>query len=115
MDCAFFSKDEVGMALRAFTRQAGIPNEVHFDRSAEQMVPHSDFKRAIRELSIKWINSEPCSHRQNCADNMIGIIKGKWKRRTIFERIPKNCWSFGLAWEDNIYSCTSYKDCTTGV
>ena len=52
---SLFRKAEVGMALRAFARQVGIPNELHFDRAAEQMGPQSDLKCAISESSIKWI------------------------------------------------------------
>ena len=47
-----FSKVEVGMVLRAFTRQVGIPNELHFDRADEQMVPHRNLQYTIREFSI---------------------------------------------------------------
>ena len=103
------------MALRAFARQVGIPNELHFDIAADQMGPHINFQRAIREFRFEWINSEPCSPWQNCADNLIGIIKGKWKLRTVRRRTPKNYWSFGLVWEADIYSHTSYKGGTTGM
>ena len=47
------SKAVVGMALRALARQVGIPNELHFDRAAEQMGPHSDFQCAIRGFRIE--------------------------------------------------------------
>ena len=35
-----FSKAEVGTEIRVFARQVGIPNELHFDRTAEKMVPN---------------------------------------------------------------------------
>ena len=108
-----FSKAEVGMAHRAFKRQVGITNELHFDRASEQMGPHSNLQCDIREFRIEWRNPEPCSPWQNRADNMIGTIKGKWKRRTVLWRIPKNCWSFRLVWESEIYSRTLYKCGTT--
>ena len=79
------------------------------------MVPHSGLQCAIREFGINWINSEPYSPWQNCAENLIGLIKGKWKRGTVRWIIQKNCWSFVLVWEPDIYSCTSYKDGTTGM
>ena len=48
-------------------------------------------------------------------ESLIVIIKGKWKQRTFCRRITRNCWSFGLVWEAEIYSRTSYKDGTTGM
>ena len=51
----FLSKDEFGIALRELAILVGIPNELHFDRAAEQMGPQSDLKCAISESSIKWI------------------------------------------------------------
>ena len=56
-----FSKAKVVMVLRAFRRQVGIPNEMHFDREADSMGQYSDLQYFIREFSIEWINSEPCS------------------------------------------------------
>ena len=90
-----FIKAEVGMSLRAFERQIGIPNELPFDRAAEQIVLNGNFQCAIRGFSIELINSEPGSPWHNRADNLIGIIKGMWKRRTVYRRIPKKCWSLG--------------------
>ena len=111
----FFSKDEVGMELRSFTRRLGIPNELHFDGADEQMGYHRNFQYAIREFRIEWRNSESCSPWQNRANNLIIIIKEEWKQRTVRRRIPKNFWSFGLAWEAEIYSHTLYKGGTTGM
>ena len=110
-----FSKAEVGMALSAFARQVGIPNELRFDRAADHMGLHRNSQCAIRKFRIECINSETCSPCQNRADNLIGIIKGGWKRRTDRQRIHKNCWSFGLVWEADMYSHTSYKGFTTGM
>ena len=47
-----FIKDEVGMELRAFEKQLVIPNELHFDRAADHIGPHSNFQCAIREFRI---------------------------------------------------------------
>ena len=47
-----FSEAEVRMALRAFARQVGIPNEMHFGRASKKMVQHSNFQCAIREFRI---------------------------------------------------------------
>ena len=102
----FFSKDEVGMELRSFTRRLGIPNELHFDGADEQMGYHRNFQYDIREFRIEWRNSESCSPWQNRANNLIIIIKEEWKQRTVLRRILKNFWSFGLAWEAEIYSHT---------
>ena len=39
----FFSKAEVGKALRALAKQLGIPNYLHFDRYSEYILLHSGF------------------------------------------------------------------------
>ena len=76
---------------------------------------HRNFQYAIREFRIEWRNSESWSPWKNRANNLIIIIKEEWKQRTVRRRIPKNFWSFGLAWEAEIYSHTLYKGGTTGM
>ena len=56
-----FRKAEVGMLIRDFTKQVGIPNKLHSDRSTEQMGQKSDFQCAIQELFIQWRTLKPCS------------------------------------------------------
>ena len=43
----FFRKVEVGRQLRDFDKQVGIPNELHFDRAAEQMGKRRKFQCAL--------------------------------------------------------------------
>ena len=58
--CLFFSKAELGMSLRSFAKNMGLPNGLNFDRAVEQMGQKSNFQCEIQELCTQWRTSVPC-------------------------------------------------------
>lgn len=104
------SKSLAGEALNIATRDVGIPNVIIRDGASEQVGPNSDFSKVVRNCRIDARNTEPYSPWQNKAEGMIGIIKGKAKRRRIRRNVPQRVWDFGLVWESEIYSRTASKD-----
>ena len=114
LEPVFFSKAKVGMKLRAFARQVCFPIEINFHSEWADWTTQQP-PMCNQGIQYQMDNPEPCSPWQKSAENLIRIIKGKCKRRTVCRRIPKNCWSFGLRWEAEIYSSTSYKSGTTGM
>ena len=78
-----FSKSEVGMFLRDFAKQVGIPNESHFNITVEKTLQKNDLQCALQELFIKWRTLENFFPWQNCSKKVIGITKLKWYQSTL--------------------------------
>ena len=101
------SKKYAGEALRKLARDVGIPNTLVTDGAGEQDGDNTEFQIALKDLRIDYRRTEPYSPWQNRAEDLVKIVKSKWKRRAIKKRIPRKFWDFGLLiWEAEIYSRT---------
>ena len=109
------SKAQAGEALHKVTKDVGVPNTIISDGAAEQTGPKTHFKQVMKKCHIDSRTTEPYSPWQNKAENSIGIIKGKAKRRRIRRQIPRRCWDFGIVWESEIYCRTAGKDGRTAL
>ena len=83
------SKSEAGQALSTITRDAGVLNTISTDGSLEQAGKDTDFIKAMKRFNIESRTIEPYTPRQNRAENIIGIIKGKVKRRRVKRNVPR--------------------------
>ena len=104
------SKSEAGQALNALTRDIGVPNTIIRDGSLEQAGKATEFTKTMKRFNIESRTTEPYTPRQNRAENVIGIIKGKAKRRRVKRNVPRRLWDYGIVWEAEIYSRTAGKD-----
>ena len=109
------SKAQAGEALHKVTIDVGVPNTLISDGAGEQTGDNTYFKVVIKRCHIDSRLIEPYSPWQNQAENTIGIIKAKAKKRRIRRRIPKKCWDFGIVWEAEIYSRTAGNDGRTAM
>ena len=90
------SKAQAGEALHKVTIDVDVPNTMISDGAREQTGDNTYFKEVIKNCHIDTRTIEPYSPWQNQAENTLGIIKAKCKRRRIRRRIPKRCWDFGI-------------------
>ncbi len=104
------SKAQAGEALSKVTKDVGVPNIIISDGAKEETGDNTKFVEMMKKCNIDGRTTEPYSPWQNKAENTIGIIKGKAKRRRIRRRVPKRVWDFGIVWESEIYSRTASKD-----
>ena len=109
------SKAQAGEALHKVTIDVGVPNTMINDGAGEQTGDNTYFKEVLKRCHIDSRNIEPYSPWQNQAENTIGIIKAKARRRRIRRRVPKRCWDFGIVWEAEIYCRTAGKDGRTAM
>ena len=109
------SKKYAGEALHKVTIDVGVPNTLISDGAGEQTGDSTYFQEVVKRCHIDSRLTEAYSPWQNQAENTIGIIKSKAKRRRIRRRVPKRCWDFGLVWETEIYSRTAGKDGRTAM
>ena len=109
------SKAQAGEALHKITIDVGVPNTLISDGAGEQTGDNTYFKEVTKRCHIDTRLIEPYSPWQNQAENTIGIIKAKAKRRRIRRRVPKKCWDFGIVWEAEIYSRTAGNDGRTAM
>ena len=74
------------------------------------------FSRQCNKLKINLKRTEPYSPWQNRAENSIGKLKARWKRRMMKHRCHKKVWDFGLVYESEIMSrMSSGSDNRTGI
>ena len=92
------------------TIDVGVPNCIISDGVKEESGDGTQFRQTLRRCHIDYRTTEPYSPWQNKAENIIGIIKGKAKRRRCRRRVPRRCWDFGIVWEAEIYCRTAGKD-----
>ena len=59
---------------------------------------------------MEFRTTDPYSPCKNKAESVIGIIKGKAKRKIFQSNIPKRVWDFGMIWEAEIYPRNAGKD-----
>ena len=83
------SKSQAGEALSKVTMDIGIPNCIISDGAKEES--EGEFRNEINRCHIDYRNTEPYSPWQNKAENIIGIIKDKAKRRRVRRRVPRRC------------------------
>jgi hypothetical protein len=98
------SKKETHLSLDRLVETVGIPNKIFSDGAPEEVGLRSKFVSRLRELHIRSHQSEPYSQWQNRAENTIGKLKARWKRRMARRRVPKKLWDFGLVYESEIMS-----------
>lgn len=108
-------KSEAGDAMNVMTRDIGVPREVFSDNAFEEIGSNTEFQKCLNRCIIDYRRTEPFSPWKNIAENIIGIIKQKTKRRRINRNIPKRLWDFGMVLEAEIYSRTSGKDGRTSM
>ena len=109
------SKSQAGEALNKVTLNVGVPNCIISDGTKEETEDNTGFAKVLKRYHIDNRTTEPYSPWQNKAENAIGIIKGKAKRRRIRRGVLKRCWDFGLVWEAEIYCRTAGKDGRTAL
>ncbi|GFH62123.1 hypothetical protein CTEN210_18599 [Chaetoceros tenuissimus] len=109
------SKADAHEGLAAFGQDVGIPMEMISDNSKEQTAYGSDFMKILRKWRTSSRSIEPYSPWQNLAENVIGILKSKWKRRMVQRNVPAKVWDFGLLWEAEIYTRTAKPGGRTGI
>ena len=100
------SKSKAGEALKALVEDVGIPNELVVDGASEQVGKGSEFYKQAMFLQIKLIQSEPYTQKQNYAENVIGKVKQKYRRRKAKLNIPNRIWDYGYVWEAEVISRT---------
>ena len=109
------SKKETHLSLDRLVDTVGIPNKVFSDGAREEVGVKSKFVSRLRELHITAHQSEPYSQWQNRAENSIGKLKARWKRRMVRRRVPSKLWDYGLVYESEIMSrLASGRDGRTG-
>ena len=52
-------KSMAGAALRQFIKDYGVPEQLMFDGSAEQVKPKTDFMKHVRDFGIDYHITEP--------------------------------------------------------
>ena len=109
------SKAQAHEGLAAFGQDVGIPMEMISDNSKEQTSPGTQFMKLLRKWRTIPRSIEPYSPWQNLSENVIGILKSKWKKRMVRRNVPAKVWDFGLVWESEIYSRTAKPGARTGI
>ena len=96
------SKAEAGIALKAFIADVGAPHKMIFDGAREQTGPKTEFQRQIRRHEIQTHHNEPYTSKQNRAEDQIGVLRRRWKRRMAKKHVPRALWDYGLIYESEI-------------
>jgi hypothetical protein len=100
-------KSLAGAALRQFIRDYGVPEQLTFDGSAEQVKPKTEFMKQIRDHHIDYHIIEPYRPQQNRAETVIREVKKRWFRQMTRRKVPKRLWDYGIVWACEIMSLTS--------
>ena len=77
------SKADAYEGLAAFGHDIGIPRDMVSDNSKEQTNHGTEFMKLLRKWRTISRSIEPYSPWQNLAENIIGILKSKWKQRMV--------------------------------
>lgn len=96
------SKKLSHISLDNLANTVGIPNMIFSDGANEETGPNSQFVKKMQQMRIKGHQSEPYSQWQNKAENTIGKLKQRWKRRMIRRRAPAQVWDYALVYESEI-------------
>jgi hypothetical protein len=100
-------KSLAGAALHQFICDYGIPEQLTFDGSAEQVKPKTEFMKQIRDHHIDYHIIEPYRPQQNRAETVIREVKKRWFRQMTRRKVPKRLWDYGIVWACEIMSLTS--------
>lgn len=109
------SKADAHEGLAAFGQDVGVPREMVSDNSKEQTKYGTEFMKLLGQWRTISRSIELLSPWQHLAENVIGILKSKWKRRMVQRNVPASLWDFGFVWEAEIYSCTAKPKGRTGI
>ena len=90
------SKSKAGDAFRVFCKEFGIPDELTFDGSKEQVCKNTTFMKQIRKHDVTYHVTEPNLHNQNPAEGVIREIRRKWYRVMIRKQVPTRLWDYGI-------------------
>ena len=88
------SKFKAGDAFRVFCKEFGIPDELTFDGSKEQVCKNTTFMKQIRKHDVTYHVTEPNLHNQNPAEGVIREIRRKWYRVMIRKQVPTRLWDY---------------------
>ncbi len=72
------TKSKAGDALKTFCQEFGIPHQLTFDGSKEQVKKGTTFMKTVKHYNIDYHISEPNLHNQNPAEGVIREIRKKW-------------------------------------
>jgi hypothetical protein len=83
-------KSLAGAALHQFICDYGVPEQLTFDGSAEQVTkPKTEFMKQIRDHHIDYHIIEPYRPQQNRAETVIREVKKRWFRQMTRRKVPK--------------------------
>ena len=88
------SKKDIVNSLNNVVENVGIPRKIISDGASEEVGENSRFHKRVRYLNIATHRTEPYSQWQNRAENSVGKLKARWKRRMVRRRVPSrsfNC------------------------
>ena len=98
------SKKDIVNSLNNVVENVGIPRKIISDGASEEVGENSRFHKRVRYLNIATHRTEPYSQWQNRAENSVGKLKARWKRRMVRRRVPSRVWDYGLVYEAEIMS-----------
>ena len=100
-------KSMVGLALRQFIRDYGVPEKLTSDGMSKQTGTKTEFMANVRKYGIDHHVSEPNRPQQNQAESIIREVKKRWFRQMTKRRVPKWLWDYGIVWVCKTMSLTA--------
>ncbi len=100
--CPMATKSDAGQALKTFTMELGVPEELTIDGSKEQTKPQTDFQKHCRRNNAKVTRTEPERPNQNPAEGVIREIRRRWFRTMTRKRVPRKLWDCGVRWTTQV-------------
>jgi Reverse transcriptase (RNA-dependent DNA polymerase) len=101
------SKADAGQALREFCNKVGIPAVLICDGASEQKGLKTLFQETAREFDIQVHLTEPHTPQQNRTENVIGILRRRWRYRVVMQRVSYRLWDYALVYESQIMTRTA--------
>jgi hypothetical protein len=99
-------KSFAGAALRQFIHDYGVPDQLTFDGSVEQVKPKTEFMKQIHNHGIDYNIIEPHRPQQSRAEMVIREVKKQRFRQMVKRKVPKRLWDYGIVWACEIMSLT---------
>ena len=100
-------KSEAGDALQHFHEDIGCPRKMIVDNAKEQVEKGSEFYKRSRKCGTFIKQTEPYTPRQNLAENWIGRLKRRWRKRTSQQYIHPRLWDYLLVYESELSNRTA--------
>ena len=100
-------KSLAGTALHQFIHDFGVPEQLTFDGSVEQVKPKMDFMKHIWDYGIDYHITEPHRPQWNWAETVIQEIKKQWFWQITKCKVLKQLWDYDIVWACEIMSITS--------